>query len=80
MSKQNKPQVTSCLSGCSQNKLIAIVGTELVQRIVAEVNEAHFFRVFAAGTQAFSHEERLAVGVRYIDVEGAVNECLLTCC
>ncbi|KAK2701396.1 hypothetical protein QYM36_019963 [Artemia franciscana] len=49
--------------GCSQNGLTAIVGTELIQRIVAEVNEAHFFGVFAEGTPAFSHEERLAVGV-----------------
>ncbi|KAK2709056.1 hypothetical protein QYM36_012914 [Artemia franciscana] len=51
---------------------------ELVQRIVAEGNEAHLFRVFADGTPTVSHEERLAVGVRYDDVEGAAKECLLT--
>ena len=55
ISKHNKPHVTSNLTGCSQNELIAIVGTELVQRIVAEVNEAHFFGMFADGTPAVSH-------------------------
>ncbi|KAK2712477.1 hypothetical protein QYM36_011238 [Artemia franciscana] len=73
-----KPHVTSYLSGWSQNELIAIVGTELVQRIVAEVHEAHFFAVFADGTPTVSHEERLAVGIRYIDVEEAAKERLLT--
>ncbi|KAK2704883.1 hypothetical protein QYM36_017060 [Artemia franciscana] len=78
MSKQNKPHVTSYLSGCSQDELIATVGTELVQKIITEVNEAHFFEVFAEGTLAVSHEERLAVGVRYDDVKGAAKERLLT--
>ncbi|KAK2726602.1 hypothetical protein QYM36_007445, partial [Artemia franciscana] len=43
-----------------QNELIAIVGTELAQRIVAEVNEAHFFGVFADGTPDVNCKERLA--------------------
>ena len=78
MSKQNKPHVTSYLSGRSQNQLIAIVRTELVQRIVAEVNAAHFFGVFADGTLTVSHKGCLAVGVRYVDFERAGEECLLT--
>jgi len=49
MNKQNKPHVTSYLSGFSQNELIARFGTGLVQRIVAKVNESHFFVVFADG-------------------------------
>ncbi|KAK2725501.1 hypothetical protein QYM36_000108 [Artemia franciscana] len=67
MSKQNKPYVTSYLLGCSQNELIAIEGTDQAQRIVAEVNEPYFFGVFADGRPAVSPEERLAVGVRYVD-------------
>ncbi|KAK2704464.1 hypothetical protein QYM36_016760 [Artemia franciscana] len=62
----------------SQNELIAIVGTELVLRIVVEVNEAHFFGGFADGTLAVSHNERLAADVRYVDVERATKECSLT--
>ena len=77
LSNQKKPHVTSYLSGCSQNELIAIVGTERVQRIVVELNGAHFFGVFADGTPAVSHEERLAVGVRYVDGDGAAKESLL---
>ncbi|KAK2722165.1 hypothetical protein QYM36_002647 [Artemia franciscana] len=41
-------------------------------------NEAHFFGVFADGTPTVSHEERLAIGVRYVDVKGAAKERLLT--
>jgi len=67
MSKQNKPYVTSYLLGCSQNELIAIEGTDHAQRISAEVNEPYFFGVFADGGPAVSPEERLAVGVRYVD-------------
>ncbi|KAK2702352.1 hypothetical protein QYM36_019035 [Artemia franciscana] len=69
ISKHNKPSVTSYLTGCSQDELIAILGTELVQRIFAEVNEAHFFGMFADGTPAVGHEECLALGVRYVDIK-----------
>ena len=65
ISKQNKPHVTSYLSGCSQNELIAIVGTELVLRIVVEVNEAHFFGGFADGTPTVSHERTFCCRVFY---------------
>ena len=78
MSKHNKPNVTSYLSGCSQNKLITIVGTELVQKNVAEVNEANFFGVLADGTPSVSHKEHFAVGVRCVDVERAAKEHLPT--
>ncbi|KAK2707783.1 hypothetical protein QYM36_015475 [Artemia franciscana] len=78
MSKQNKPNVTSYLLGCGQNKLIATVGTALVQRIIAEVNEAHFSGAFAYWTPDVSHKEHLAVGVRYVDVEGAAKKHLVT--
>ncbi|KAK2702555.1 hypothetical protein QYM36_018835 [Artemia franciscana] len=78
ISKQNKPHVTSYLLRCSPNKLIAMVGTELVQRVVEEVNEAHFFGGFADKTPAVTQKERLAVGVPYTDVKGATKEHLLT--
>ncbi|KAK2715399.1 hypothetical protein QYM36_010122 [Artemia franciscana] len=74
---EKKPQATSYLSGCSQNELIAIVGPERVQRIVVQVNGAHFFGMFSDGTPAVSREERLAVGVRYVDGDGAAKERLL---
>jgi hypothetical protein len=72
---QNKPIVTGYLSENGQKELIAIVGTKVGQKIVAEFNEANFF---VDKTPTVSHEERFTVGVWYIDREGVARECLLS--
>ncbi|KAK2711524.1 hypothetical protein QYM36_012622 [Artemia franciscana] len=66
--------------GAKAEKLISHFqsnGSNASFEVIAEVNETDFFGIFADETPSASHVECLAVGVRYIDGEGATKERLL---
>ena len=72
-----RPYHTSYLSAFFQNEMIEVLTRTVRKKIVSDVQEVDFYGIMADTTPDASHQDRLAVGVTYVDKDGRTQERLL---
>jgi hypothetical protein len=74
---EDENQHIKYLSHGIQNQIIDTCNNIILKKIVAKVNEAKCFSILADETTDISTLEQLTLCVRYIDVDGNLNEDFL---
>lgn len=61
----------SYVSSDTCDEFISIMGTKVLNQIIKEVNEAHYFSLIVDSTPDMSHTDQLAVVLRYVSLNDA---------
>ena len=72
-----RPYHVTYLSAQTQNEFIHLLGKTVQNQIAKEVSDSGMFSVIADTTPDVSNTDRLAVAVRYVNVEGCAKERLI---
>lgn len=72
-----RPYHVTYLGHKSQNEFIDLLASEVRRTIVEEIKVANVYAIMADTTPDISHQDRLAVSVRYVDDQGKPKERLL---
>lgn len=67
------PRNATFLGHALQNELLAVMAGKVMEKIQAEVCEAHYYTIMADETKDISKKEQLSVLVRYIHI-GLIHE------
>ncbi len=65
------------LSAESQNEFISLLGMDIRQKIIEEINKAPFYSLMADTTPDASRKDQMSIIIRYVDDSGSVQERLL---
>lgn len=57
--------------------MVEVLATAVRKKVVSDIQEAQFYGIMADTTPDASHQDRLAVGVRYVNKDGKTQERLL---
>ncbi|KAL4083558.1 hypothetical protein QTP88_028874 [Uroleucon formosanum] len=75
--KSMRPYHVTYLGSRSQNEFIELLSSETRNRVIEEVKNAEIYSVLADTTPDITHQDRLAICVRYVNNNGNVKERLL---
>lgn len=75
--KPMRPYHVTYLGSKSQNEFIELLFSETRNRVIEEVKNAEIYSVLADTTPDITHQDRLAICVRYVNNNGKVKERLL---
>lgn len=70
-------KVATYRSKTVQNDVIDCIGHQIQQNIVEKVKASRFFSILADEAQDASNKEQMALIIRYVDVDGVINEDFL---
>ncbi|CAB3983432.1 zinc finger MYM-type 1-like [Paramuricea clavata] len=72
-----RPHRVNYLSSRSQNEFLTLLAGNVLDRVVAQINEATMFSVIADTMPDVSHVDQLSVVARYVDKDGIPQERLV---
>ena len=73
-----RPYHVTYMSAQSQSEFILLIGNQVQQKVIKEIQHAGMFAVIADTTPDVPHKDRLALACCYVDHEGQPRERLLS--
>ena len=75
--KRGRGNIITFMSAESQNKIIDIVGNDVMERVLKEIKAAVYFSIAMDCTTDISHKDQLPIIIRYLDGNLDITERLL---
>ena len=75
--KRGRGNIITFMSAESQNKIIDIVGNDVIEMVLKEIKAAVYFSIAMDCTTDISHKDQLSIIIRYLDGNLDITERLL---